>query len=95
LDELNKIIADQKGLTVDDLAVTDGSKPNPKTPVPKVEVTAEAEAQAKDLLETMTPTELRSKADALFKQAQQLRKKADELDPPKSKKKKEVTAEVE
>jgi hypothetical protein len=31
----------------------------------------------------------------LFKQAQQLRKKADELDPPKSKKKKEVTAEVE
>ena len=43
LDELNKIIADQKGLTVDDLAVTDGSKPNPKTPAPKVEVTAEAD----------------------------------------------------
>jgi hypothetical protein len=30
---------------------------------------------------------MRSKADALFKQAQVLRKQADELDPPKSKKK--------
>jgi len=95
LDELNKIIAEQKGVSIDDLAVTDGVKPNAKTPAPKAEVTTESEQQSKDFLETMTPTELRSRADALFKQAQQLRKKADELDPPKSKKKKEVTVEVE
>jgi hypothetical protein len=42
----------------------------------------------------LSPAELRSKADALFKQAQQLRKKADELDPPKKKEKVEkVVAE--
>jgi len=42
----------------------------------------------------LSPAELRSKADALFKQAQQLRKKADEIDPPKKKEKVEkVVAE--
>ena len=40
----------------------------------------------------MTPAEMRSRADALYKEAAQLRKTADELDPPKSKKK---VAEVE
>ena len=35
----------------------------------------------------LTPAEMRSRADALFKQAQQLRKQADAIDPPKSKKK--------
>jgi hypothetical protein len=41
----------------------------------------------------MTPAQMRSKADALFKQAQVLRKQADEIDPPKSKKKVSVEAE--
>ena len=42
----------------------------------------------------MTPAQLRSKADALFKQAQVLRKQADAIDPPKSKKK-SVTVDAE
>ena len=35
----------------------------------------------------MTPAEMRSRADALYKEAAKLRKDADEMDPPKSKKK--------
>ena len=35
----------------------------------------------------LTPAEMRSRADALFKEAQRLRREADQLDPPKSKKK--------
>jgi hypothetical protein len=82
LDELNQLIADQKGVTIDELAVTDGEKPNPKTKAPKKETIETVEST-----DDMTPAQMRSKADALFKQAQVLRKQADELDPPKSKKK--------
>ena len=94
LSELNTIIAEQKGVTIDELAMTDGVNPNPRTkktadptlvPAPVVE-----EVPADDL----TPAQMRSKADALFKQAQVLRKQADAVDPPKSKKK-EVIADVE
>lgn len=87
LDQLNQVIAEQKGVSVDDLAITDGVNPNPKTkkenePKPEKEVASEAES-----IENLTPAQLRSKADALFKQAQVLRKQADAIDPPKSKKK--------
>lgn len=87
LDELNLLIAEQKGVSVEDLAVTDGRDPQP-TAKKKSEVVVEEEAPVSE----PSAGELRSKADALFKQAQQLRKKADELDPPK---KKEKTAQVE
>ena len=87
LDELNAIIAEQKGMSIDELALTDGVNPNPKTAK-----TDEVKVEEKTVEENLTPAQLRSKADALFKQAQQLRKQADEIDPPKSKKK---TAEVE
>lgn len=87
LDELNELIAKQKGITLDELAVTDGITPNPKSA--KKETVAEVEST-----DNLSPIDLRSKADALFKQAQQLRKKADELDPPKSKIKK-VAVEAE
>jgi hypothetical protein len=87
LDELNAIIAEQKGMSIDELALTDGVNPNPKTARPD-----EIKVEEKVVEENLTPAQLRSKADALFKQAQQLRKQADEIDPPKSKKK---SAEVE
>ena len=85
LDELNRIIAQQRGCDVEDLAVNDGT-PRAKTPktTKTVEVTPEVPAEA--LLE-LTPAEMRSRADALFKEAQRLRRSADELDPPKSRKK--------
>lgn len=92
LDELNKIIAEQKGITLEQLAVSDGSK----TPVAKKSskiiddyVNPEGATIAQSTTEDfdLSPSELRSRADALFKQAQVLRKKADELDPPKKKSK--------
>lgn len=95
LDELNLLIADQKGVTLEELSITDGvvaKKPrtaeaaSSKTPVSTVEVALEDK--------TLSPAEMRSKADALFKEAQQLRKVADELDPPVRKVKK-VVAEAE
>ena len=100
LNELNEIIAQQKGITVDQLAITDGRMPNKKT-LPKDDPTRTTSATvnagendvvtAQEIIaEDLSPTQLRSKADALFKQAQILRKQADEIDPPKSKKKKDV-----
>lgn len=90
LNELNQLVAEQRGVTIDELAITDGTTPNPKT--------AKKSATPIDIVsaidEDMSATDMRSKADALFKQAQQLRKKADELDPPKSKVKK-VSVEAE
>lgn len=96
LDELNKIIAEQKGISLEDLAVTDGTtknKPAKKEAPSQVvseEILTEDNTQGKGF--ELTPAEMRSRADALFKQAQALRKQADTIDPPKSKKK---AAEVE
>jgi hypothetical protein len=90
LDELNQLIAEQKGVTIDELAITDGEKPNPKTKVAKKET---SEPITETSTEEMSPAEMRSKADALFKQAQVLRKQADAIDPPKSKKKVSVEAD--
>jgi hypothetical protein len=91
LDELNKIIAEQKGVSIDELAVTDGNTPNVKKSdkTPDVVTTEEPVADP----EPTTAVAMRSKADRLFKEAQRLRKQADALDPPKSKKK--VVATVE
>lgn len=93
LNELNELIAKQKGIALEDLAVSDG---NPKKtaevkaePVAKSEPVVEVESQTNF---TLSPTEMRSRADALFKEAQKLRKQADELDPPKKKAKEEKVA---
>ena len=99
LSELNQLIAEQRGVTVDQLAINDGVNPNPPTK-PKNDPTRTTSSSINDdeqnlpsttVVETpaedLTPAQMRSKADALFKQAQILRKKADEVDPPKSKKK--------
>ena len=85
LDELNKLIAEQKGCDISELAVTDGSGTPVKKNTAKVSISEEAQPTNKTF--ELTPAEMRSRADALFKQAQQLRKQADAIDPPKSKKK--------
>jgi hypothetical protein len=89
LDELNNIIAQQKGVTLDQLSIKDGSN----STVPTIaengavgEVPAETLAETSTSEVTLSPTEMRSRADALYKEAAKLRKTADELDPPKSKK---------
>jgi len=103
LNELNELIATQKGITVDQLAVTDGKRPNKKTvvkddPTKTSSSTVNAGADVitpEPVVEDLSPIQLRSKADALYKQAALLRKQADEIDPPKSKKKKEVMVDSE
>jgi hypothetical protein len=96
LAELNQIIADQKGVALEDLAVTeDGAKPTKKTSETKSqekivvdqEITVKPDPVKAPVAEEkpVTVSDLRSMADKLFKEAQALRKKADELDPPKKK----------
>jgi hypothetical protein len=104
LEELNKLIAEQKGISVDELSISDGSQK--KKPVAKKDDTTRttsssvnedgqnaASAQQEIISESLTPTQMRARADKLFKDAQQLRKQADAIDPPKSKKK-SLTVEV-
>lgn len=99
LNELNEIIAQQKGITVDELAITDGNTPNAKTKKQDVtrttseSVSGEIEQPSVVVEEALDdPAAMRSKADKLFKEAQALRKQADAIDPPKSKKKTVVEA---
>lgn len=100
LDELNVLIAEQKGVNVEDLAISDGKKSQAKEkntttvekqPVLESKNTSITEEPAIDISK-LSASELRSKADALFKQAQQLRKKAEELEPLKKRQKVETTA---
>lgn len=111
LSELNQIIAEQRGISVDDLAVRDGSvkdtvKTNKKVDdeldavvdVPVIPAedpgrTTSSSVNYEAAEENLSPAQLRSKADKLFKEAQMLRKQADAIDPPKSKKKDAVEVE--
>lgn len=104
LSELNQLIAEQKGVAVDQLAITDGVNPNPRTKKSadlsdtlniKEDVTRTTSASVNGETavveeEDLSPTQMRSRADALFKQAQVLRKQADAMDPPKPKTKKVI-----
>jgi hypothetical protein len=85
LDELNKLIAEQRGVSVDQLAITDGNAPKAK-PVVEEAKPIRVEEPVKEMVQ-MTPAEMRTKADSLSKEAQKLRKKANELDPLPSTKK--------
>ena len=90
LNELNVMIAEQKGVSIEDLAVGEEGKTKEKKKEVKEEIIVPTiEEVANDKL---TPTEMRSKADRLFKEAQALRKQADAIDPPKSKKKEAADA---
>jgi hypothetical protein len=98
LDELNVLIAEQKGISLEDLALNEnGSHGTPKKKDDVTRTTSSSvNASADDSSGTiLSPTQMRSKADKLFKEAQSLRKQADELDPPKSKSKSKKTVEVE
>lgn len=104
LSEINSAVAEQKGVTVADLAMTDNS--NPKTTTETVgtvnempattEVAAEADAariQAPDdgvISDEQLAASYRSQADRMFKEAKRLREQAEELVPTKKKKKEEA-----
>jgi phenylpropionate dioxygenase-like ring-hydroxylating dioxygenase large terminal subunit len=105
LAQLNQIIADQKGVTIADLAVKGPNgetvqpiKPKQETPIDTASMYVEPEisAQADVLSNEDLAKQLRSQADSLFKEAQQLRKQAEELSPTKkaiTKKKQTVVEE--
>lgn len=90
LDELNQLIADQRGITLNELAIKDGSNTVVPTLAPDGrKVTSEEAVDIEvpnDEAFDLSASEMRSRADALYKEAAKLRKAADELDPPKSKK---------
>jgi hypothetical protein len=94
LNELNVLIAEQKGISVEDLAYVSDENLKPEKPseVAQTEVNSSVDLQESVLeseksvaIETLSASELRSRADALYKEAARLRKKADDLDPPKKK----------
>jgi len=96
LAELNKLIADQRGVTVGDLAMR--SNPSEAAPAPEGEVdpvaqyteTTQVSQPASDgiITDEQLAAQYRSQADALFKEAKALREQAEELVPTKRKTKK-------
>ena len=98
LSELNKLIAEQKNMAVDELYTLVSGAPQSgtsiqdvatvsETPAPKSEASP-LRAQAPDngvLSDADIAKSYRSQADAMYKEAARLRREADELDPPKKK----------
>ena len=87
LDELNKMIAEQKGVGVADLAVGGSSVDTIATAetVPSGEASATVEAaKEQPLTAEQLANNMRADADRLFKEATELRKQAEDLDPSKS-----------
>jgi len=93
LAELNKIIAEQKGVTVADLALKggDGKTVQPKDSGPAINPldTYSSNTPTSDgvLTDEDLAAQYRSQADALFKEAKVLREQAEELVPTKKKSK--------
>ena len=106
LHELNKIIADQRGVSIADLALKD---PNSGTSVQEVGSVNEmpttksvvAESQAANVEPIQAPADgvlsdddlarsYRSQADAMYKEAKRLREEAEKLSPTKRKTKSSV-----
>jgi len=101
LAELNQIMADNKGVTVADLAVKDPNQtPTQTAPVAPVtnvapEMTAMDEAlntAEQPMTDEVMAASLRSQADAMFKEAKSLREQAEELVPTKRKTKSKESA---
>jgi hypothetical protein len=84
LDELNKVIAEQKGVSVADLAVGGTSVETIATggTVPSGESAATiSAAKEQPLTDDALANNMRADADRLFKEATELRKKAEDLSP--------------
>lgn len=102
LDQLNQLIAEQKGIKVSDLAVKEKevvddvntlvSTVEEVAPIDEVKATSTVATEVKQ--DPLSASDLRSMADKLFKEAQALRKRADEMEPPVKKATKAVKAEA-
>lgn len=98
LAELNKIIAEQQGVTVEDLALANSTSertsPQINEPQP-VEQTTIVESTDGVLSDEDLAAQYRSQADSLFKEAKRLREEAEALSPTKkSISKKKVTSDT-
>jgi hypothetical protein len=82
LDELNKIIAEQRGVSVDDLAV----KPSATASTVASAQAANIPSAEKPLSDEDLAARMRSDADRLYKEAARLRKEAEDLSPTKKSK---------
>ena len=96
LNELNQMIADQKGVTIDELALQPNvpAKTESKaTPVASMQ-TADIKAPAQDsvLSDEDLAAQYRSQADSLYKEAKALRAQAEDLVPTTKKSKAKATA---
>lgn len=93
LAELNKIIADQKGVTVADLAVK-STAPAPTETTSQAPIVEDATPVVGEepLSDEQLAAQYRSQADALFKEAKALREQAEELVPTKKKAKQTADA---
>jgi uncharacterized protein with von Willebrand factor type A (vWA) domain len=92
LNELNQIIADQKGVALEDLAVkpnkpqAQASAQTPATETVAEPIAAPLAASANEVLtDEQIAAKMRSDADRLFKEAKALREQAEELSPTKRK----------
>lgn len=93
LNELNQLIADQKGVTIDQLAISETTEiataPSKEPVKTKWDKAREDKAKTEEIVVNsaieLSPAEMRSRADALYKEAARLRKDADAIDPPKKK----------
>jgi hypothetical protein len=100
LSELNQIIAEQRGVAVDDLAMKDPSTPSKDADLSKKPADPVADKTTKPAVQTTQPTKFdspdaeakyyRSQADALAKQAAEFRRKAETLVPTVKKKVKDT-----
>lgn len=101
LDELNNVIAQQKGVTVEDLAIKDPNAPSKTATAPVAEPqkvdpvsiytdntpapTPTADAETGVITDEALAASYRSQADKLFKEAKSLREQAEALVPTKKK----------
>ena len=84
LDDLNKMIAEQRGVSVDELAV----KPTASATTVASSQAANIPTGEQPLTDEQLASRMRSDADRLYKEAARLRKEAEDLSPSKTKKSK-------
>jgi hypothetical protein len=88
LKELNETIAQQKGVSVEDLAIKP-TTPQKATPAQETVTEEPVVASSNDVLsDEDLAAQYRSQADAMFKEAKRLREQAEELAPTKKRTKK-------
>lgn len=93
LNELNQIVAEQKGISIEDLAIKDSSTTSTATKPNTVSETVANPTPAQSdsvLTDEQIAANYRSQADTMFKEAKRLRDEAEKLAPSKKKTKESV-----